>query len=139
MMSVKKALFGSLLIVAILLTLSLNIVPLSAQGGVTSFSNVRVSNFFRAAPRTTITVTNGATITPTGSYQPLTAAGAVAASITARPAGSIVTLINIGSNTITFTETATLISAGNIALGAGDATTLYSDGTNYYQVGASNN
>ncbi len=113
-----------------------------AQGGVTGFANLRITNFYRAQPRTALTVTMNGTVNSTGTYQRLTAAGAVAtsgASITVKPAGTILTLINVGSNTITFTETGTLVSAGNIALGANDAATLYSDGTNWYQVSASNN
>lgn len=120
----------------------------SAQGGVTGFSNLRVTGFYRAVPRTAIvftaagTITNPLYITPTGTYQRLTATTAVAVSgenIVVKPAGTILTLINVGSNTITLTETTHLKSAGNVALGAADAATFYSDGTNWYQVSASNN
>lgn len=113
-----------------------------AQGGVTGFSSLRVTNYYRAQPRTAIAVTQDATVNPTGTYQRLTAAGAVStsgASITVKPAGTLLILVNTGSNSITFTETGTLISAGNIVLGAGDSATLLSDGTNYTQIGASNN
>lgn len=110
-----------------------------AQGGVTGFASVRVTNFYRAQPRTTITVTNGAVVNATGTYQPLTAAGAVAASLVVEPAGSLLTLVNVGAQTITFTETATLISAGNVALGATDTATFISNGTAWYQIAASNN
>lgn len=113
--------------------------PSQAQGGVTGFASLRVANFFRLQPRTAITVANGSTVDTTGSYQRLTAAGAVAASLSIEPAGSVVTLVNVGSNTITFTETGNIISAGNIALGANDSATLYSDGTSWFQVAASNN
>lgn len=134
----------SSLLLALLLCLSfLAFVSTSqAQGGITGFASLRVTAFYRAVPRTAITVTNNATVNPTGSFQRLTAAGAVGtsgANITVKPAGTIVTFLNTGSNTITFTETGTLKSAGNIALGALDAATLYSDGTNWYQVSASNN
>lgn len=112
---------------------------LHAQGGVTGFANLRISNFYRAAPRTAITLTNGGTLNATGTYQRITAAGAVGASIATKPAGTLLILVNTGSNTITFTETATLISAGNIALGAGDSATLISDGTNWTQISGSNN
>lgn len=126
-----------------LLAVALVAIPLTlqvqAQGGTTGFQNLRVTNFYRAAPRTTITVTNGAVVNPTGTYQPLTSAGAVAASLVVEPSGSILTLVNVGANTITFTETATLISAGNVALGATDSATFISNGTAWYQISASNN
>lgn len=110
-----------------------------AQQAATTFSNLRVTNFFREQPRTAITITNGGTLTPTGGYQRITAAGAVGASLATRPAGSLLHLVNVGAQTITFTETATLISAGNIVLGAGDTATLISDGTNWTQLAGSNN
>lgn len=113
-----------------------------AQGGVTGFANLRISNFYRSAPRTAITLTNNATLNATGTFQLITAAAAIGtsgANITVKPAGTELILLNTGSNTITFTETGTLKSAGNIALGALDSATLRSDGTNWYQVAASNN
>lgn len=116
--------------------------PTAAQTGVTAFSTLRVGKFYRAVPRTAITVTMNALITPTGTHTQLQSASAVAtsgASIAVLPAGTILYLVNIGSQTITFTETGTLKSAGNIVLGADDSATLLSDGTNYRQIGASNN
>jgi hypothetical protein len=113
-----------------------------AQGGVTGFASLRVSNFYRAAPRAAITLTNNATLNATGTFQQITAASAIGtsgANITVKPAGTILILLNTGSNTITFTETGTLRSAGNIALGALDSATLLSDGTNWTQIAASNN
>lgn len=115
-----------------------------AQGGVTGFSNLRITNFYRAAPRTAISITaNGATVNPTGTNQQLSAVFPAkftsGASITVKPAGTIIIFTNVSTNTITFTETGTLRSAGNIALGQYDSATLLSDGTNYYQIGASNN
>lgn len=113
-----------------------------SQGDVTDFTSVRVTNFFRAQPRTALTVTNNGTINVTGSLQLLTAAGAVGTSgdnLTIKPAGTQLVLVNSGSNTITITETANLISAGNLVLGAGDTATLYSDGVDWRQTGFSNN
>lgn len=115
---------------------------LQAQGGVTGYANLRITNFYRAQPRTALTVTMNGNVNPTGTYQRLTAAGAVGtsgANLVVKPAGTLLILVNTGSNTITFTETGTLISAGNIALGAGDSATLVSDGTNWTQIAASNN
>lgn len=117
--------------------------PVNAQTGVTAFGTVRVGAFYRAYPRTAITVTMNGFLTPTGTYQRIqNDTGAVAtsgANIAVKQAGTILVLVNVGANTITFTETGTLISAGNIALAAQDSATLISDGTNWTQIGASNN
>lgn len=115
---------------------------LSAQNGVTGFANLRIANFYRAQPRTAITLVSDATLNATGTLQRITSAGAVGtsgANITIKPAGTILILLNTGSNTITFTETGILKSAGNIALGTLDSATLVSDGTNWYQIAGSNN
>lgn len=86
------------------------------------------------AAQTGIVVANDTVIAPTGSYQPISAAGAVGtASITVGTAGSVLTLVNTSSNTITLTDTGTLKLAGNIALGQFDALNLISDGTNWVQ------
>lgn len=113
-----------------------------AQGGVTGFTNVRISQQLRLAPQQAISVTMNGDINPTGSYQQLDSAGAVSVSgadITVEPAGTLLTLHNVSANTITITETGTLISAGNVALGANDSATFVSDGTNWRQIAASNN
>lgn len=116
--------------------------PLDAQTGVARFSTMSVGSFYRAVPRTAITLANNDVLTATGTFQRVTAASAIGTSggnIVIKPAGTMVTLLNVGANTITFTETGILKSAGNIALGTLDSATLWSDGTNWYEVGASNN
>lgn len=139
-MKLRAIVLSTLLVLALMVAILAPMVQ--AQGGVTGFANLRITNFYRAQPRTAITVTNGGTVNPTGTYTQLTAASAVGtsgAAITVKPAGTILVLVNMGSNTITFTETGTLISAGNIVLGTLDTATLVSNGTNYYQIAASNN
>lgn len=82
-----------------------------------------------------ITVTNGATLSPTGSYQPIASAAAVGfGAITVAAAGTELVLVNTVNQTITITDTGTLKLAGNIALGQYDALRLISDGTNWIQV-----
>lgn len=116
--------------------------PVAAQTGVAAFSTIRVGSWLREMPRTAITITMNGWLTPTGSNQYITSAGAVATSgakIAVKPAGYILTLTNVGAQTITFTETGTLVSAGNVALGPNDVATFKSDGTNWVQRSASNN
>lgn len=91
-------------------------------------------------PQTAISVTNGATITPTGAYQPLTSAGNVGfGAIAAGTAGQLLILSNNSNTTITITDTGTLKLSGNVALGQYDSVTLMSDGTNWRQLATSNN
>ena len=125
-----------------LLNVGVQPLPIQAQPAWSNFTNVRVGSYLATAPKTTRTVTDNGTLNALGTFQPVTAASAVGtsgANITVKPAGTILVLLNVGSNTITFTETGTLVSAGNIALGANDSATLLSNGTNWYQIAASNN
>ncbi len=141
---VSVPLVSLLFLVALLLPTVYEVAPVQAQGGVTVFSNLRISNFFRLQKRTTIEVSMNGTLNPTGSYQVISASVGSAVSlsgadITVKPAGSVLVLVNTGGQTITFTETGTLRSAGNIALGQYDSATLLSDGTNWTQISGSNN
>lgn len=138
----KKLIIWNIITLLLLATLVLPLSQVFGQGGVTGFSNLRITNFYRAVPRTAITVTDNSVIAVTGTYQQLTAAGAVGTSgdnLTIKPAGTILILVNSGAQTITITETANIKSAGNIALGTLDSATLVSNGTDWYQVAASNN
>lgn len=93
------------------------------------------------AQRTAQTITAGGTITPTGTYHQITADAARGTSSVAgvSTAGRVVTLVNVGSNTITLTDTGTLKLTGNIALGQYDSLLLLSDGTNWVQLATANN
>lgn len=129
-----------------------------AQSNVTNFTTVKASRDIFAArdiqagddvtvtgdlvlsPRTAISVTMNATINPTGSYQPLTSAGTVnTASITIKPAGMVLTLVNMSNTSIVLTDTGTLKLSGNLTLGQYDSLVLVSDGTNWVQRSTSNN
>lgn len=138
----RKVSFVSILFLALTLFLTPMQDIVQGQSGVTVFSNLSIQAFFRTQPRTAITVTDNSTINATGTYQRLTAAGAVGTSgdnLTIKPAGTLLTLVNVGSNTITITETANIKSAGNVALGTLDTATFLSDGSDWYQVSGSNN
>lgn len=116
--------------------------PVGAQTdeGFTNFTNVDVEDLLRLSPQSALTVTAGGTVSPQGSYQPLTAAGAVGtSSITAGSAGDVVVFVNTSSNTITFTDTGTLKLSGNAALAQYDTLTLLADGTNWVEIGQTDN
>jgi len=107
---------------------------------VASTGTTTVGTSLLMTPATGITVTNGMTLTPLGSYQPLTAAGSVAfGAITAGTAGAMLYLTNNSAQTITMTDTGTLMLSGNLALGQYDTVLLLSDGTNWRQVATTNN
>lgn len=92
---------------------------------------------------TTITVDNDSTVTPTGAYQPLSAAGnvgtATIAGCSASTDGSMVTFVNGSNTTITFTDTGTLKLSGNAALGQYDTLTVLCDTANWIEIGQVNN
>jgi hypothetical protein len=69
----------------------------------------------------------------------LTAAGAVGAELAAAGDGQFLILVNVGSQTITISDTATTESTGNIALGATDSVTFIGSGVKWYQIATSNN
>lgn len=99
-----------------------------------------IGSVLRLVAATSITVTQGATLSPTGSYQPITAAGNLSfGAITAGTAGDVLTVINASNTTITITDTSTLKLSGNLALGQYDSVMLLSDGTNWVQLATTNN
>lgn len=150
-------------VIALLMWL-MNPAAAGAQGGITNFDSVvlsgdlivgddvtigdgaavndlTVADFVNVTAQTEIVLTMNGTLTPTGSLQPVSAAGAVSVNggTSIVHTTDYLILVNVGAQTITFTETTGLISAGNIALGAGDSATLvWADG-GWMQVAASNN
>lgn len=90
--------------------------------------------------QTRVVVSNGSTVTPLGSYQPISStANTGTSSITAGDSGDVLYLINMANTTITFTDTGTLKLSGNVALSQYDTLLLWSDGTNWYQLATGNN
>jgi hypothetical protein len=115
------------------------ITTLSVPGSATINETV-LSGVTNLAAPATIAVTMNATITPLGSYQPLSSAGTVnTASITVGAAGDVLTMVNTTNTSIVFTDTGTLHLSGNLTLGQYDTVTLVSDGTNWNQISTSNN
>lgn len=163
-MRFKGALTTALALVLFVTMLLLMTLPSVAQSGVTNFTNIKASGDviagddlvagddatiadnlttadLYATQSSSQTITFGGTITPTGMYHQITAAAARGTSSVAGvdTAGRVVVLVNVGSNTITLTDTGTLRLSGNIALGQFDSLTLLSDGANWVQVSTANN
>jgi len=117
------------------------ITPLMARGIIQPlYTSWQLNGSLRALPMTPIAVSNNSIITTTGVYQPLTATAACGtSSIAAAAAGTMVVFENLSNNTITLTDTGTLLLSGNAALGQYDTLSLISDGTNWIQVSKSDN
>jgi hypothetical protein len=111
---------------------------LVATDDITATDDLYVQSQLIFDEEATITVESDgdpAAFTPTGTYQPITSAGNTGTSaITVLEEGTRLTLVNVGSNTITFTDTGTLKLSGNAALGQFDTLALLSDGTNWIQI-----
>lgn len=112
----------------------------SATGAMSTGGNMSTALFYKATNQGNLTITEGGAFTPTGTFQGITAAGSVSSGQIVVPAsGTIFTLINFGSNTITLTETASLVTSGNLALGQYDNATFISDGTRAILLATTNN
>jgi hypothetical protein len=118
----------------LVVTDNVNAASLNTGGAVTVGTLVNLT-----AGATAVLGANG-TLTPVSSYQPISATGAVGtSSIATSTVSTLLYIVNVGAQTITFTDTGTLLLTGNIALGAADSLTLVSDGTNWVQLATSNN
>jgi len=112
----------------------------SIGGDATVTGGAVVGTDFNLAEQTAITVTQSGTLTPTGAYQPITAAGNLSFSTIADgTSGDVLTLINESNTTITITDTGTTMLSGNAALGQYDSITLLFDGTNWVELAQSDN
>jgi hypothetical protein len=104
--------------------------------------DMSVGGFEVVIPQTSLLLTMNGWLTPTGTIQPIRAAGAVSINSTRIAPGSSgqrLTLINYGANTVTITETAPHLMAGNFAIGAGDTLTMVYSGTAWVEVARVNN
>lgn len=130
-----------------------------AQSTTTNFTNVNVRNdltvgdnvaandtiiadFETTTPQTSLLLVMNGWITPTGSVQPIRAAGAISINSTRIApgfTGQKLMLVNYGANTITITETAPNLMSGNAAIGQGDNITLVYSGTAWIELAKVNN
>ncbi len=115
---------------------------ISTDSSVVAYGAASVGTFLSMTPGAVQVVSNGSTLTPVASYQPISSTAAAGTSdIAAKAAGTLLRLVNVGSQTITFTDTGTLYLSGDIALGANDSLLLMSKGVGegWIMVGTSNN
>ena len=114
----------------------------AATGAVSATGNIGVGAFIVQTKQGTVTVTAGGVITPTGTYQPITAGGAVSTTLVTTKTlstGTVVRLINVGSQAITLGnyKTAnydTMRLNADLVLGQYDSAALQFDGTYWVQI-----
>jgi hypothetical protein len=113
---------------------------MTAGTGLTlSNGDLTVADDLKIAKQGALTVTNGAAFTVTGTYQPITAAGAVTPTITMGAAGDVVVLVNTANQTITIADASTTMLSAAWAGTQYDTLTLICDGTNWLEVSRSAN
>jgi hypothetical protein len=99
-----------------------------------------VADDLRVTAQTSITVTNAAAFTPTGTYQNITAAGEVTPTITAgATAGDLLVLINTSAQVVNIADSGTAKLSAAAALNQFDVLVLWSDGTNWIEISRSDN
>ena len=113
---------------------------LTVAGASTTTGDLTASGAFNTGAQAA-TLTNDFALVPTTSYVEVTSAGAVGGvfSTTGVVEGQVIFLVNVGAQTITFTDTGTSKLSGNAALGANDTLTVIFDGTNYNEVAQQDN
>ena len=108
---------------------------LTATDDVIVGDDLTIGGWYSTTKQTTIVVSDGSTVTPLGSYAPISSTASTGTSAIAGPtAGRRLTLVNVANTTITFTDTGTLKLNGNVALSQYDAVQLLGDGTNWIQI-----
>ena len=109
------------------------------NGDVTATGDVIHSLFGRFTAQASITVTDGVGFIPTGTYQPITAAGAVTPTITATVAGDIVILVNESAVAILLQDTGIQMFNTDRTLNQYDVLVLLCDGTNWLELSYTDN
>lgn len=116
-----------------------NFTNVVATGDITASDDLTVGGDQISSKQDAITVTDGAAFAPTGKFQPITAAGAVTPTITVKAAGFDLVLFNSGTNAILIVDTGTTKLSSSYTMGQYDSLHLVSDGTNWIEIGRSNN
>jgi len=119
---------------------NLSAADIEATDDLTVGDDAVIAGYVRIGASTTFSVTNGGTITPTGTYMPLEAGAAVGCSdIVTGTAGDRLVLINTCAHSITITDTGSLKLGSNRVLAQYDVLELWSDGTYWIEVGYAEN
>jgi len=116
-----------------------NFGTLDVTGDLSAASDVVTGLFGRFTAQASITVTDGVGFIPTGTYQPITAAGAVTPTITATVAGDIVILVNESAVDILLQDTGIQMFNTDRTLNQYDVLVMICDGTNWLELSFTDN
>jgi hypothetical protein len=109
------------------------------SGNITTDGNVTIADNLIVSAQTSITVTDGYTLTTTGGFHPLTSAGTVTMTLTVPTIGSVIVLENTTNTAINIADGSGVSMAGAVALGQYDTITYISDGRTLVELSRSNN
>ena len=84
-------------------------------------------------------MTDGAAFTPTATFQPITAAGAVTPTLTIPTAGRVVCIYNTAAQNILIQDTSNQVLTADATLNQYDWLCGYSDGTRFMEFARANN
>jgi hypothetical protein len=88
------------------LTVAAGGLTVTAGGATLTDGDLTIADFTRIVPQDTITLTDGGVLTPTGSMQPISAAGTISVTLnTVCTAGQELTVLNLVAQAITISET----------------------------------
>ena len=112
----------------------------AAGGNLSVVGTTTAASWLAFGTQPTAVLAMNGTLTPTGSYQPISATASVGISVVVvPPAGTFVRIVNVGAQTVTLTDTGTLKLAGNAVLSTTDSLTMISDGGNLIEIARSDN
>jgi hypothetical protein len=118
-------------------------VDLLALGAITTEGYLKYGTWLGGAipsAASAITVTTGGYITPTGTFCKLASGGTVFTDkLAAGTAGRWLVLWNSSATSVTITDTGTIMLTGDWAAGQYDSLMLFSDGTNWIELGRNDN
>lgn len=109
------------------------------SAGLNSAAAVTLTGLNKIAAGGSITVTNGAAFTPTATFQPIAAAGAVTPTLTIPAAGVALCVYNTSSNAVLIQDTGNQVLTADATLGQYDVLCGYSDGTRFIETSRANN
>ncbi|MFH0983770.1 MAG: hypothetical protein V2A79_19825 [Planctomycetota bacterium] len=111
------------------------VLQVSGGGNVTAAGFLSIGTLVRVTAAGALTCAVTTNLTPTGTYQPITAAAACSPlGIVAGTAGDLLVLTNTSANTITITDTGVIMLGATRAVTQYDSLFLLSDGTNWLEI-----
>jgi hypothetical protein len=116
------------------------VLTIADGGSITHTGSLNVGTWGQFAVQSSVYLTMDTPITPTGTYQPITATAYVSTSqVVTGTAGQLLILTNISANNVGITDTGILKLSGDTALGQYDTLTLISDGANWIELAQTDN